>query len=114
MPGTLPKDARSQIPFCDDQGMANIMGCPRRGQSIQRFQAVVPGAAVQVTINFAAAGGVPMADALYTVMLTNHTTQGTGLSLPANRTAQDLIVTSVAAADVIEVLVIGPVAGQLH
>lgn len=108
-----PRDAKQAVVHCAEQGMPNLCGAARRGVSIQHFEVTVPGGAVQVALDFEALGGMRMHDALYTVQLTNHVTQGTGLSLVANRTAAGLLVTSVVAADVLDVLVIGQLAGQL-
>lgn len=108
-----PIDAEKVEPYCASQGIPNMCGAARRGVTVQHFQLTVPALAVQVALDFEAAGGKRMHDALYTVQLTNHVTQGTGICAPGDRTAAGLLVTSVVAADVIDVTVTGQLSGQL-
>lgn len=112
-PNRTPKDAQDHIPFCADQGIPNLVGTPKKGFGAQSFRVTVPGAAVTYTLVFETEGGMDMADAAYRVEITNHTTQGTGIAPLADRTAKQLILRSVAAADVLEVLVTGTLKGQL-
>lgn len=112
-PNKTPKNAADLVPYCADQGIPNLAGAGQRGVSVQRFQVIVPALAVAYTLIFVPEGGMDMGHADYHVQITNHTTQGTGICDPATRTAKQLEITSVLAADVLEVLVCGRLKGQL-
>jgi hypothetical protein len=112
-PNRTPKNAADAVAYCADQGIPNLVAAGQRGVSVQRFQVVVPALAVAYTLIFVPEGGVDMANADYHVQLTNHTHQGTGICDPTTRTGKQLVITSVVAADVLEVLVCGKLKGQL-
>jgi len=112
-PNKMPKNAADYVAYCADQGIPNLVGAGQRGVSAQMFRVIVPALAVDYTLVFVAEGGVDMADADYHVHLTNHTSEGSGIAALVTRTGKQLVITSVAAADVIEVVVCGKLKGQL-
>lgn len=106
----LPKDLHDLIPALRDQGMKNVTGCPQRGVSIQKFQAAMPADGILV---FSAHGIEDMADENYAVMIHNHTGSNHGTVANADRAVTQFEVSGPTTADVLDVVIIGTVKGQL-
>ena len=106
------KKASDHIPYCKDQGIDYLMSAAGPGliaQSVVWTQ--VAGGA----FTFAGAGLKPMFDGSYRVFITNHTTPANGGSVAYNtRTAKGFTISGAATADVIDIEIIGKVAGELN
>ena len=104
------KHAKDHIPFCKDQGMADLMGATKGAQSIQSFQIPMPNGGV---ITFAAGNVENMADGNYLVLIHNHTGSVQGTVDPASRTAAQFTVVGPTDDDVLDIVVVGTVIGQV-
>lgn len=106
----MVKRAKDHIPFCKDQGMSDLMGATKASQSIQTFQIAMPGGGV---ITFAAGNVENMANGDYKVFIHNHTGVVQGTVDTAARTVTQFTVAGPTADDVLDIMVVGTVAGQV-
>lgn len=105
----LPKRADAHIPFCKDQGLPYIVGAAKTGVSIQRGQIAMPADGV---ILFSALGFEAMTTG-YQVLLHNHTGAVQGTVANNARLFDRFTVVGPTTADVLDIVVIGTLAGQL-
>jgi len=106
----LPKDMSTYMPELQDQGVKNLVGTPERGVSIQKFQAEMPADGILV---FEDNNIENMADENYMVLIHNHTGSNQGIVPTADRETTQLTVTGPTTADLLDVVLIGTVKGQL-
>jgi hypothetical protein len=108
--GTLTKNAKDHIPYCADQGMPNLVAASASGISIQSFQALMPADGVFV---FAEQGLSDMETAAYLVLIHNHTGTTQGTVDNADRTVSQITVTGPTTSDVLDIVIVGQLKGQL-
>ncbi len=109
MPGQAPKKASDYIPYCEDQAMPYLAGAAKGGVAIQSVEVTADDANYE--FSFAGEGLEPMADASYLVFVQNNTTAGGGTV--ANKTASGFDIAGLIAADVVSVLIVGRLSGQV-
>ena len=103
----LPKDAKDHIPYCSDQGIPNITGTPSRGVGLQSFQTTMPNGGV-IALPF------KMENTSYRVYIHNHTREAmAGLVANSDRAINQITVTGPTNGDVLDILIIGQLQGQL-
>jgi hypothetical protein len=108
---TLPKNAADHIPFCKDQGIPNLVGSSKRGESIQHICTTMPADGIIV---FATFGLSNMANGNYAVIVTNHTDPADQATCArVARLTDKFTLAGADAADELDILVIGQLAGQL-
>lgn len=117
---TLPKKADAYIPYCKDQGLPFLAAAARSGVSIQLKTFIQTAAGV---FDFAAEGLLPMADGNYALLLHNHSGLAeTGVAGPiadyptadpVNRTPAQFVIAGPSPGDIIDVVVVGKLNGQL-
>jgi hypothetical protein len=102
----LAKDAWDHLPYLKDQGIPNVVGTPGRGVSIQSFQTTMP------------AGGViplpqSMANAGYQVLVHNHDGANHGTAPTATRRVTQFTLVGPTPGELLDVMVVGQLKGQL-
>ena len=114
MPGKKKKNASDQIPFCEDQGMPNLTAAAKSGVAMQHLPVwPMPSGGVLV---FEDQGLVDMdiANGVYSVIIHNHTDAADeGTCLEAVRLNTQLTISGPDDDDVLDVVVIGTLKGQL-
>ncbi len=117
MSGRTPKDAKDQIPFCDDQGMPNLCGAAARGVAVQHLTWPMESGGVVV---FADVGLSDMeVDAAngyggYVVLIQNQTdVADEGTVAEAAKLPTQITVAGPDVADVLDIAIIGQLKGQL-
>lgn len=110
MAGLMAKDLKDLMPALDDQGIKNVCGSPARGISIQA--ATLTMASSPETFTFAALGLEDMANATYQVIAINQTDSADPASC-TTKAVTSFEITGPDAADVVDVIIIGKVKGQL-
>jgi hypothetical protein len=106
-----PKRADAHIPFCKDQGMPYLAGAAKAGVTIQRGQIAMPADGILL---FSVLGFSKMQPgAVYSVMIHNHTGAVQGTVANNARLPEQLTVVGPTAADILDVVVIGQLDGQL-
>lgn len=114
MPGKKKKKASAHIPYCEDQGMPNLTAAAKSGVAIQHLAAwPMPSGGVLV---FADEGlsDMDITNGAYSVLIQNHTDAADeGTCLEAVRLNTQLTITGPDAADVLDVVIIGTLKGQL-
>ncbi len=109
--GDLPKNASDFIPFCKDQGIPNLVGTANKGVSLQGATHAMPADGV---ITFAALGLGDMEDGSYQIVIQNHSDAADeGTVDPATRTSAGFTIVGPDTADVLDILILGRLAGQL-
>ena len=106
----MPKDAEDLIPFCKDQGLPNLCGAGARGVSIQVAEFEMASAPDDFV--FADNGLLDMADGTYHVILHNQTDVADDALISA-KTALQFTITGQDTADVVTLLIVGRLKGQL-
>lgn len=106
----LPKDADKHIVYCKDQGLPNLCGAFARGVSIQFCHYTM--AAAPDTFVFADNGLSDMADDEYVVFPWNQTDVA-DQGVVSAKTTKQFVVTGPDAADVVDLLIVGRLKGQL-
>jgi len=108
MPSTHKKDAKDFIPFCEDQGMPNLVATKNPGVSLQslEFEMVTGG-----VVNFEAQGLGKMASASYQVLVQNQTDPADEATV-GSKTAAGFVITGPDNADVLDIVIVGTLAGQ--
>ena len=106
----MPKDMKDFMPVLGDQGVKNLVGTPKRGVSIQSFQVAMPADGI---ITFAAVGAEDMADVTYQISIHNHSGTNHGSVLSADKTVTQFKVTGPPAGELLDVIIVGAVKGQL-
>lgn len=109
MSGRMKKDIWDHIPILKDQGIRNVVGAHQQGVSLQVKQIPMPAGGVIV---FADHGLSNMADAEYSVFTQNQTDVADPGTV-GSRTTAEFTITGPDAADVLDILIIGKVKGQL-
>lgn len=105
------KKASDYCPYCRDQGLRNLTGAYQNGLGIQKHQLTMPADGILV---FAAHGLSDMADTSYSVMIHNHTTEAKqGKSALADRKTTQLTIVGPAEGEVLDVVLIGAIKGQV-
>lgn len=116
MAGQHPKDMKDYIPVLADQGIDNVVGSPSQGVSIQAgsFTMVSSPDDFVFADNLDVSGNAMknMADGDYEVIAINNTDAADQATISA-KTALQFTITGPDAADVVTLLIIGRVAGQL-
>ena len=111
MTGKLKKDAADHIPYCADQGMSHLCGATLSGVSVQWKQFTMVAGGV---FNFVNNGLTNMASSAYGVFIQNHSDAADEATVdPATRTQTQFTIVGPDNNDVLDVLIIGPIAGQL-
>lgn len=105
-----PKNADTAIPILKDQGIPNICGAYAKGVSAQ--YAILSSAGGAEAVTFAGLGLSDMANATYVVLVQNQTDVADEAAVTA-KTAQGFTVTGPDAADVLDILIVGQLKGQL-
>jgi hypothetical protein len=108
---TIPKNAQEYIPYLKDQGIPNVTGAAAKGVSIQVHQVAMPSDGIVV---FATHGLMDMADGSYVVLIHNHTTEAKqGKSALADRKATQLTIVGPAEGEILDVVLVGKLKGQI-
>lgn len=102
-------DLKDYVPALDDQGVANAVGSPVRGVSLQ-FDSYIAGAGADPYV-FATNGMEDMADATYEAIGINQTAAARSV-IVGGKTTKQFTITGQNAADVMTIIVIGRVKGQ--
>lgn len=112
----MGKDAKDHIPYCADQGMDNLVGSPSRGMSIQVASFTMGSAPDDFVFadNSDIMGNTckNMADGNYEVVVHNQSDPADE-SVVSAKTALQFTITGADAADVLTLIILGRVAGQL-
>ena len=106
----LTKKASDHLPFLNDQGIDHLMGAAKAGMSIQHIQAAMPADGIIV---FADHGALDMASASYGVIIHNHTGTSQGIVPTADRSETQIDITGPLAGELLDVIIVGAVKGQL-
>lgn len=106
----MGKDAENHIPYCKDQGLKNLSGAYARGVAVQ--YAVYTMTASPEAVTFAALGLGDMADTQYAVITQNQTDVADPGTV-TSKTTKGFTITGPDAADIVDIVVIGRLAGQL-
>lgn len=116
MAGQHPKDLKDYMPALADQGIDNLVASPSRGIGIQVASFTMGSAPDDFVFadNVDIAGNVcqDMADGNYEVLVWNQTDVADQGVISA-KTAKQFTITGPDAADVVTLLIIGKIAGQL-
>jgi len=117
---TLPKKAEDHIPYCKDQGLPFLAAAAKAGVSIQAKTFIQTAGGV---FDFAAEGLEPMADGAYAVLMHNHSgLDEAGVAGPiadyptadpGNRTPAQFVIAGPPPGDVIDVVIVGRLRGQI-
>lgn len=110
MPGQLPKDLKDSMPSLADQGIPNVVASPVAGVGLQVAQFTMVTAPDDFV--FADNGLVDMADDEYHVLLHNQSDAADDALISAKTTKQ-FTITGPDAADVVTLLIVGKIKGQL-
>lgn len=114
MPGKMKKNANDYIPFCDDQGMPCLVGTNAPGVSIQKLSGwAMPAGGVVV---FADEGLMDMdVDSdTYCVLIQNQSDAADeGTVAEAAKLATQFTIVGPDVADVLDIVVVGTLKGQL-
>lgn len=110
MSGAMKKDAKDFIPYCADQGIPNIAGTNAPGVSIQ----VLPNWSMPAggAVVFADEGLSDMADTAYAVLLQNQTDVADP-GVAGSKAASGFTITGPDQNDVLDIIIIGRLSGQL-
>ena len=106
----MVKDAKDYIPFCADQGLPNLVGAASRGLSMQVLIHTV--ASSPEDIVFADQGLEDMYDGNY-VVFTQNQTDVADPGTATGKSATQFTLTGPDAADVVDIVIIGRLKGQL-
>jgi hypothetical protein len=113
--GTFAKKAEDHIPYCRDQGLPYLAAAARAGTSIQSKTFVQIGSGL---FAFEAEDLSPMADGDYQVLM--HNQSGIGAPDPwtqyptaTSKTPAGFVISGAAAGNVIDVVIVGRLKGQL-
>ena len=111
MSGQTAKKASDFLPYCQDQGMKYLAGAGKSGVSVQVASYTFVAGGV---ITFEGLGLQDMDDALFILVATNHTSNVREPTVdPATRTKVGFTMAGPNVDDVVHVMVVGPVSGQL-
>lgn len=110
MPNRTPKNAKDFLTFCEDQGIPNLCGASARGVSIQ-YASFVMGSAPDDFV-FAENGLQDMEGDNYVVLPWNQTDVADQGVISA-KTGKQFTITGPDAADVVDLLIVGQLKGQL-
>lgn len=110
MPGLHVKDLNDSIPVLDDQGISNVIASPVPGVGFQ-FTSYIAGAGADVFV-FADNGLEDMEDGSYEAVSWNQTSVAR-LAIVTLKTAKQFTITGQNALDVMTLIVIGKLQGQL-
>lgn len=103
----LPKNASDHIPYCKDQGIPNLVAAPKRGVGMYSFTALMPADGI-IALPY------KMANALYQCFVANITDVADPGAVPyANRTISQITVVGPDTSDVLDILIVGQLDGQL-
>ena len=107
----LPKRADEQVPFCRDQGLPYLAGAGHSGLSVQAAQWPMSASGI---VLFADLGWSPMQSGDYRVFIANHTSaERTGVVALVDRKTTQITIAGPTLADVLDVVIVGQVQGQL-
>lgn len=106
----MKKNANDLIPYCQDQGIPNLVGTPESGMSVQHIQVTMPADGIIV---FADHGAVDMANEFYGVDIHNHTGANHGIVPTADRKVNQITITGPTTGDVLDIFLFGALKGQL-
>ena len=112
--GRMVKNAKDLIPFCDDQGMTNLVGTPKPGASIQYLNdwAMVSGGVVD--FGDESLEDMDVSETKYCVFIQNQTDAADeGTVAAAAKLANQLTIVGPDVADVLDIMIVGTVKGQL-
>jgi len=107
----FPKDLDNYIPILKDQGLKNLVGTYKRGESMQHVCTTMPADGI---ILFSAFGLSDMANASYAVIVQNHTdVADPGKVARADRLTNKITITGPDTGDELDIVIIGQLKGQL-
>jgi hypothetical protein len=107
----FPKDLDNYMPILKDQGLKNLVGTYKRGESMQHVCTTMPADGI---ILFATFGLSPMANVGYAVIVQNHTdVADPGKVTRANRLVGQVTVEGPDTGDELDIVIIGQMKGQL-
>lgn len=116
MPGQHPKDLKDYIPALADQGIDNLVASPSRGMGIQVASFTMGSAPDDFVFgdNTDIMGNVckDMADGNYEVIVHNQS-DSADEGVVSAKTAQQFTITGPDLGDVVTLLIMGKIAGQL-
>ena len=114
MTGAMKKDAKDQIPFCDDQGMPNLVGTQNQGVSLQHIAEWVMVSGGVVVFADVGLADMDIDDGVYAVFIQNQTDAADeGTVATADKLATQLTITGPDDDDVLDIAIIGKLKGQL-
>lgn len=107
----FPKDAIDHIPYCKDQGIKNLVGTYKRGESIQHICSTMPADGIFL---FATFGLSDMANGSYAVFVQNHTDPADEATCArVARLTNQFTLSGPDTGDELDILIVGQLAGQL-
>jgi hypothetical protein len=106
----MPKDLKDHIPALDDQGIKNVVASPARGIGLQVAEFTMASAPDDFV--FAENGLEDMEDDQYHVLVLNQT-DASDQGVISAKTPQQFTITGPDAADVVTLLIVGKLKGQL-
>ena len=114
MTGNMKKNARDQIPYCEDQGMPNLTGAAKSGVSVQHLPdwTMVSGGVVV----FADQGlaNMDVSAAKYSVIIQNQTDPADEATVAASgKLGTQFTIVGPDAGDILDVVIMGTLKGQL-
>ena len=114
MAGRAKKDARTQIPYCDDQGMPNLTGAAKSGISLQHLSDyVMPSGGVVVFVTEGLRDMDVSVDK-YSVLIQNHSDAADeGTVTASTKLATQFTIAGPDTGDILDVLIVGTLKGQL-
>lgn len=114
MAGTMKKDAKDFIPYCEDQGMPNLAGAGKPGVTVQYLSdwAMVSGGVV----NFVDQGllNMDVTNDTYAVIIQNQTDAADEATVAASgKLGTQFTIVGPDVADVLDIVIVGTLKGQL-
>lgn len=108
MTGAMKKNAEDQIPFCEDQGIPNLCGTNGAGICIQSLTWTMVAGGV---VTFATEGLTNMYNTTYQVIVQNQTDVADEATVA--KTVSNITITGPDNGDVLDIVIIGRLTGQL-
>lgn len=114
MSGTNKKDAKDFIPYCQDQGMPNLVGAAVSGQSIQKLSGWPMPTGGVIVFEDEGLVNMDISNGTYAVFVQNQTDAADeGTVAEAAKLGNQLTIVGPDVADVLDVMIVGTLEGQL-
>lgn len=114
MAGAMKKNAKDHIPFCQDQGIPNLAGTDKPGVSIQHIPEWVMVAGGVVVFADVGLADMDIEDGIYSVLIQNQTDPADEATVAtAAKLSQQLTVVGPDNDDLLDIVIVGKLKGQL-